>query len=98
MYKNKMFILTVINFISFFIFKNANLLGIGGYDVYRLSYIIPLYYNYLIMPVIVFLIIFYYVYKFVKRKYAKNELIIFFMNIVLALLFIADKNSLPWWK
>ena len=98
MYKNKLFVLTIINFISFFIFKNADFFGIGGYDVYKLSYIIPLYYNYLIVPIIVSLIIIYYVYKFVKREYTKNELIIFFMNIVLALLLIADKNSLKWWR
>jgi len=98
MYKNKLFILTIINFISFFIFKNSDFLGIGGYDVYRLSYIIPLYYNYLALPLIVFVIIIYYIYKFLKTRHTNNELLVLFMNIALALMIILDKNSLKWLK
>jgi|SRR6056297_2856590 len=98
MYKNKLFILTMINFISFCIFKNAGFFGIGGYDVYRLSYIIPLYYNYLFLPIIVALIIIYLFYKFIKRKYLKINLILMLMNLTLALLIILDENSLMWLK
>ena len=99
MYKNKLFILTIINFISFIIFKNADFFfGIGGYDVYRLSYIVPLYYNYLVLPIIVVLIIIHYFYKFLIRKHSKNDLIVILMNLALALLIITDKNSLKWWR
>ena len=98
MYRNKLLILTIINFISFFIFKNEVFFGIGGYDVYRLSYIIPLYYNYLFLPIIVALIIIYLFYKFIKRKYLKINLILMLMNLTLALLIILDENSLMWLK
>ncbi|MFO7886669.1 MAG: hypothetical protein R6U59_00010 [Eubacteriales bacterium] len=98
MYRNKLLILTIINFISFFIFKNEVFFGIGGYDVYRLSYIIPLYYNYLFLPIIVAFSITYLFYKFIKRKYSKNDIIVMLMNLSLALLIILDKNSLRWLK
>ncbi len=94
MFKNKLFIFTLINYIIFFIFKNARFFNIGGYDVYRLSYIIPLYYNYLVMPIIVSLIIIYYIYKFFKKGYSKNELIILLMNITIVLLHIGDRKNI----
>jgi hypothetical protein len=96
MIKDKIFILSVINMIFVFIFKNAVQLNIGGYDVYRISYILPLYYNYLIIPFITLLLLFINGCKLIKNNFTKKSFVLIVMNIIIGLLIISDKNSLIW--
>ena len=96
MTKNKLFILTMINMICFIAFKYADLLGIGGYDVYNLTFIIPLYYNYLVIPFVVMFIILYIIFKTIKRKARREDYIILGLNLILVILILFDERSLLW--
>lgn len=87
MFKNKILLFSAMNLVLLLFMLNTGNLVIEYFGD-SLIWIVPLLYCRMVVPIITLGFFIYLIYKFIKRRYTKKDILAFFMNILIVISYV----------